>query len=236
MGPLFFDSFLMRFGLTLFTHFFDLMGFLVHFILQIDQSLGVMITQYGIFTYAILFLVVFAETGLIVTPFLPGDSLLFAAGTLAGRGLLSLPLLLLLIFLAAVLGDTVNYAVGRFFGLRLFKENSRFLKKSHLEKTHQFYDKHGEKTIVLCRFVPIVRTFAPFVAGLGSMHYGKYMMYNVIGGALWVILFLGLGYAFGDLPIIRKSLTLTMLAIVGLSMLPLVYEAWSHWRRRPRQV
>lgn len=222
--------------MTLFTHFLDLAGFLVHFILQIDQSLSAMITQYGIFTYAILFLVVFAETGLIVTPFLPGDSLLFAAGTLAGRGLLSLPLLLLLIFLAAVLGDTVNYAIGRFFGLRLFKENSRFLKKSHLEKTHQFYDKHGEKTIVLCRFVPIIRTFAPFIAGLGSMHYGKYMMYNVIGGALWVILFLGLGYAFGDLPLIRKSLTLTMLAIVGLSLLPLAYEAWSHWRRRPRQV
>jgi membrane-associated protein len=217
--------------LTLITQFYDLIFLLVHFILQIDQHLEGMITQYGIFTYLILFLIVFAETGLIVTPFLPGDSLLFAAGTLAGRGLLSLPMLMGLIFLAAVLGDTLNYAVGRFFGLRLFNENSRFLKKEYLEKTHQFYAKHGEKTIVLCRFVPIIRTFAPFVAGLGNMHYGKYMSYNIIGGALWVLLFLGLGYAFGDLPIIRKSLTLTMMAIVGLSLLPLVYETWAHWRR-----
>ncbi len=222
--------------MTLFTQFYDLIMILVHFILQIDQSLEGMITQYGIATYLILFLIVFAETGLIVTPFLPGDSLLFAAGTLAGRGLLSLPMLMGLIFLAAVLGDTVNYGVGRFFGLRLFKENSRFLKKEYLDKTHQFYAKHGEKTIVLCRFVPIIRTFAPFVAGLGSMHYGKYMSYNVIGGALWVVLFLGLGYGFGDLPIIRKSLTLTMMAIVGLSLLPIVYEAWSHWRRTRRAV
>ena len=222
--------------MELLTQCYDLVLFLVHFIVQIDQSLEGMITQYGVFTYLILFLIVFAETGLIVTPFLPGDSLLFAAGTLAGRGLLSLPLLIGLVFIAAVLGDTVNYGVGRFFGLRLFKENSRFLKKEYLEKTHQFYAKHGEKTIVLCRFVPIIRTFAPFVAGLGNMHYGKYMSYNVIGGALWVLLFLGLGYGFGDLPIIRKSLTLTMLAIVGLSLLPLVYETLVHWRRSRKAV
>jgi len=214
------------------THVYDGFFFVIHFVLQIDQYLGSMISQFGWRIYPVLFLIIFAETGFIVTPILPGDSLLFAAGTLAGRGLLDFPTLLATIFCGAVLGDTVNYSIGHFFGLRLFRKDSRFLKQSYLDKTHQFYEKYGEKTIVLCRFVPIVRTFAPFVAGLGRMHYGKYMTYNVVGGALWAVLFLGLGYVFGDLPFIRKSLTLAMGGIVMLSLLPMGYEYWAHRRRQ----
>jgi membrane-associated protein len=209
--------------------------FMINFVLKIDQYLEMIIKDYGVLTYLILFLIIFCETGLIVTPILPGDSLLFVAGAIASRGLLDVRLLILLIAVAAIIGDMTNYAVGRFFGVRLFKNQSRFLKKEYIEKTHKIFEKYGNKAIVICRFVPIVRTFTPFVAGFGQMNYGKFMLYNVLGGLSWALIFLLGGYYFGEIPVIKKSLTLTIIGIVLLSMVPMFVEIVKA-RRASREI
>jgi len=196
------------------------------FFLHLDKSLQGVINHYGTLTYIILFAVIFAETGLVVTPFLPGDSLLFAAGALAsGTGLNPL-LIFVVLSIAAVLGDAVNYAVGRFIGKRAFSGEFKFLKKEYLDKTHAFYEKYGNKTIVLARFVPIVRTFAPFVAGVGEMKYHHFAMYNIFGGVLWVGSLTAAGYFFGGIPIVKKNFELVILAIIILSILPGIFEWW----------
>lgn len=212
--------------------FLDLVFFLFNFVLKIDQYLEIIIKDYGALTYLILFLIIFCETGLIITPILPGDSLLFVAGAIASRGLLDIRLLFLLITSAAILGDMVNYTVGRFFGVSLFKRKSRFLKKEYIDKTHAIFEKYGNKAIVLCRFVPIVRTFTPFIAGFGQMHYGKFMTYNVVGGISWAVIFLLGGYYFGEMPFIKNSLTLTIIGIVILSCIPMIVEIIRAKRRR----
>ena len=197
---------------------------LIEYILHLDKFLGQIIQQYGTWTYLLLFLVIFMETGFVVTPFLPGDSLIFAAGTFAGMGYLNIAILFIVLCAAAILGDTVNYWIGHYIGPRAFSGNIRFLKKEYLDRTHAFYEKHGGKTIIIARFIPIIRTFAPFVAGVGAMTYGKFITYNVVGGVLWVALFTFLGYFFGSLPFVRDNFTFVILAIVFISVLPAVFE------------
>jgi membrane-associated protein len=202
----------------------------VDLFLHLDEYLNVVIQTYGGWTYGLLFTVIFIETGLVVTPFLPGDSLLFAAGTFAALGSLNVYFMWGLLFVAAVLGDTVNYWVGHKLGLAIFDTQNRFLKKvlkrEYLEKTEAFYAKHGGKTIVLARFVPIVRTFAPFVAGVGTMNYGRFISYNVIGGFLWVTLFLFMGYFFGNIPFVKANFELVIIGIILVSVLPMFIEYW----------
>lgn len=207
---------------------FDL---LIDFILHIDQHLNDIIQNFGVWTYAILFTVIFAETGLVITPFLPGDSLLFAAGTFAALGSLNVFILWLVLFVAAVLGDTVNYWIGKKIGPRVFEQDFRFLKREYLEQTQAFYDKHGGKTIVLARFVPIVRTFAPFVAGVGTMNYSRFLTFNVFGAFIWTALFVFLGYFFGNIPIVKENFELAIIGIILLSVLPMVYEWLKHRSR-----
>lgn len=198
---------------------------LVNIFLHLDKYLGQAISDYGTWTYLLLFLIVFCETGLVVTPFLPGDSLLFAAGALAATvPALDVKVLLLLLGVAAILGDTVNYAIGQAIGPRAFTSNVRFLKREYLERTQQFYEKHGGKTIILARFVPIVRTFAPFVAGVGTMKYGRFVVYNVAGGCLWVAMFTLGGFFFGNLDFVKKNFSLVVVGIVLISVLPMVWE------------
>ncbi len=214
----------------------DTLKHLIDLFLHLDKHLQPIIESYGVWTYLILFLIVFCETGLVVTPFLPGDSLLFTAGAFAATGAFSLPWLMVLLFVAAVLGDTVNYWIGRYLGPRLLAmERIRLIKPEHLDKTHQFYERYGGKTIVIARFVPIVRTFAPFVAGLGEMSYAKFMAYNVGGGALWVVICTGAGYLFGNLPFVQDNFSLVILGIIGVSLLPAVVEVWRE-RRRTREA
>ena len=193
--------------------------------LHLDEHLNQIVTTYGVWTHLILFAIVFAETGLVVTPFLPGDSLLFAAGALAALGSLDLWLLVVLLIGAAILGDTVNYWVGAWIGPRAFSGNVRFLRKDYLERTHAFYEKHGGKTIILARFVPIIRTFAPFVAGVGAMSYPRFILYNVTGAVLWVGLFVPLGYFFGNMPTVKENFSLVILAIIAISVMPIAVEA-----------
>jgi membrane-associated protein len=201
--------------------------------LHLDQHLNRIVTDYGVWTHLILFAIVFAETGLVVTPFLPGDSLLFAAGALAALGSLDPWLLIVLLTGAAILGDTVNYWVGAWIGPRAFSGNVRFLRKDYLDRTHAFYEKHGGKTIILARFIPIIRTFAPFVAGVGAMSYPKFITYNVVGAVLWVGLFVPLGYYFGNMPTVKKNFSLVILAIIAISILPIALEAIRARRSRP---
>ncbi len=199
--------------------------------LHLDEHLKTIITQYGTGTYAILFAIIFAETGLVVTPFLPGDSLLFAAGIFAHpqHGPLNIGLLMALLTVAAILGDTLNYHIGKLFGHRLFRnEKSKVFKRSHLDKTHAFFEKHGGKTIIIARFVPIVRTFAPFVAGMGSMSYGKFLLYNVVGGVLWVVICVSAGYFFANVPVVKDRFELVIFAIIGVSLIPAVVEVLNH--------
>ncbi len=211
----------------------ELLAQFVDILLHLDRYLGVFLHEYGTWIYLLLFLVVFAETGLVVTPFLPGDSLLFVTGALAATGGLDVATLCALLIAAAILGDTVNYWIGDWFGLRLFNDpNARFLRREYLERTHRFYERHGGKTIVIARFVPIIRTFAPFVAGVGEMTYRKFLMYNVLGALLWVLSFVFAGYYFGNLPFVKKNLTLVILAIIILSILPGVIEYLRHRRER----
>jgi membrane-associated protein len=210
----------------------DLLKQLIDVFLHLDKHLADVTRDYGAWTNAILFAIVFCETGLVVTPFLPGDSLLFTAGALASLGTLNVWALFLLLSVAAVLGDTVNYWIGKKIGPRAFDGSVKFLKQEHLQKTEAFYEKHGKKTIILARFVPIVRTFAPFVAGVGSMTYGTFIAYNVIGGVAWVAICVFSGYFFGNIPIVKKNFSLVVLAIIGISVLPLAWEWWKARKAR----
>lgn len=197
---------------------------LIDFILHIDVHLSELIRDHGAQTYAILFAIVLVETGLVIMPFLPGDSLLFAAGTFAAKGDFHVLWLGVLLSLAAVIGDSLNYAVGHYIGPKVFQRNYRWLNREHLRHTEEFYARHGGKTIILARFVPILRTFAPFVAGVGTMNYGRFLAYNVIGGLVWVWSFVLLGYYFGNLPIVKSNFTLVIAAIIVISILPIVLE------------
>lgn len=212
--------------------FFDMFLLMINFILKIDVYLLTFAEQYGSYLYGILFLIVFCETGLIVTPILPGDSLLFAAGAICSRGILDPFLTIGVTIVAAFLGDLVNYSGGRFFGVKLFKDNSRFLKKSYIDKTELFYQKYGAKAIVFCRFVPIVRTFAPFIAGFGKMNYGTFIFYNIFGAVLWAPTFVLAGYFFGNIPVVREMFTLTIFGIIGVSLIPLLVEFIRGYRKR----
>jgi membrane-associated protein len=205
----------------------ELIKYLFDLFLHLDKHLSVIIQDYGTWTYLLLLLVIFVETGLVVTPFLPGDSLLFAAGTFASPALgssLNIWLLWVLLCFAAILGDTINYWIGHFIGPRAFSGEIRFLKKSYLDRTHEFYEKHGGKTIILARFIPIIRTFAPFVAGVGCMSYKYFIAYNVIGGIAWVTLFTWGGYFFGTLPFVQDNFSLVVLAIILISIMPALAE------------
>ncbi|MFN2160154.1 MAG: DedA family protein [Anaerolineales bacterium] len=217
----------------------EIISYFIDFILHLDEHLSTIIQNYGTWTYLILFVIIFMETGLVVTPFLPGDSLLFAAGTFASPALgsaLNIFLLWALLVAAAVIGDTVNYWVGHFIGPRAFSGEVRFLKKEYLDRTHEFYEKHGGKTIILARFVPIIRTFAPFVAGVGEMSYGRFISYNVIGGVLWVSIFTMGGYFFGNLPFVKENFTVVVVAIIFISVLPAVYEIVKERLNKPSKA
>lgn len=195
------------------------------FFIHLDQHMMTLTAEYGVWAYAILFVIVFAETGLVVTPFLPGDSLLFAAGAVCVVGSLNAPLLIVLLIVAAVLGDGVNYAIGARFGERLFtSESSKFFNKRHLTRTHEFYEKYGGKTIVLARFMPIVRTFAPFVAGIGKMRYSKFVVFNIVGAIVWVAGFVVLGMLFANQDYVKKNFSLVIIAIIVISLLPMFVE------------
>lgn len=213
----------------------DVIHFLIDFVLHIDVHLDALVRDYGLWIYAILFLIIFCETGLVVTPFLPGDSLLFVAGTLSaiGSNHINVHLMLLLLIVAAILGDACNYTIGKFFGEKLFSNpDSKIFKQSHLEKTHGFYERHGGKTIIIARFVPIVRTFAPFVAGMGRMHYGRFFSFNVVGGVCWVALFLYAGFFFGELEFVKKNLSLLIVVIIFVSLLPGIIEIIRQKRKK----
>jgi len=209
----------------------DLLKQVMDIFLHLDTHLADVTRDYGAWTNALLFTIVFCETGLVVTPFLPGDSLLFTAGALASLGNLNVWVLFALLSLAAILGDTANYWIGKKIGPRAFDGSLRFLKLEHLRKTEKFYERHGKKTIILARFVPIVRTFAPFVAGIGSMTYGTFLAYNVIGGVAWVGICLAAGYFFGNIPVVKANFSLVVLAIVFISTLPIVIEGLRARRR-----
>ncbi|CAQ83544.1 MULTISPECIES: DedA family protein [Photorhabdus] len=221
-----------------FAHIFDFAKFIFDFILHIDIHLAELVAQYGNWVYGILFLILFCETGLVVTPFLPGDSLLFVAGALAALDSndLNVHVMVALMITAAIIGDAVNYAIGRIFGERLFTNpDSKIFRRSYLEKTHEFYEKHGGKAIILARFVPIIRTFVPFVAGMGKMSYRHFAAYNVIGALVWVLLFTYSGYIFGDMPVVQQNLKLLIVAIIFISILPGVIEIWRHRRAVTKQ-
>lgn len=202
-------------------------------VLRLDHHVAQITTEYGVWTYVILFLVVFAETGLVVTPFLPGDSLLFAAGAVCAIGALNAPLLIVLLIIAAVLGDGVNYAIGARFGDKVFtSDTSRLFNRRHLERTHQFYEKYGGKTIVLARFVPIVRTFAPFVAGIGKMSYSRFALYNVVGAVAWVVIFVVLGLLFASQEIVKKNFSIVVFGIIAVSIMPMIIEVFRSRKQR----
>ncbi|MBX3278595.1 MAG: DedA family protein [Acidobacteria bacterium] len=210
--------------------------YLIDFILHLDRHLGELVAQYGVWTYVILFLIIFCETGLVVTPILPGDSLLFAVGALAATGALDVNLIFVLLTVAAIIGDTVNYWIGHAVGPKVFRgERSRLLNRRHLERTHEFYEKYGGKTIILARFIPIIRTFAPFVAGIGSMSYGKFLLYNVVGAIVWIAIFTYAGYFFGNIPIVKRNFTLVIFAIIIISVMPAVIEYWQHRRKKEKK-
>ena len=214
----------------------ELLRHAIDVVLHLDRYLNAVIQDYGVWTYLILFLIVFCETGLVVTPFLPGDSLLFAVGTFAAVGALDLWLTIGLLLVAAVAGDAVNYSIGARVGPAVFRRDDvRFLNRKHLDSTHEFYEHYGPITIVIARFVPIVRTFAPFVAGMGRMTYARFALYNVTGAVLWIVGLVLAGYAFGNIPIVRRNFSLVVLVIIALSILPAVIEGWrQHRRARPR--
>lgn len=209
----------------------ELLQSFIDVFLHLDAHLSEIIGQYGLWTYVILFLVVFCETGLVVAPFLPGDSLLFAAGAFAATGALDFLPLFILLTIAAIVGDSVNYAIGRSLGPKVFRKDGRFLHHEHLERTRRFYDVHGAKTIVLARFLPIIRTFAPFVAGVGNMKYETFVFYNIAGGVAWVFLFLAAGYGFGNIPFVRDHFSVVIMGIIVVSLIPMVVE---YLRKRRR--
>lgn len=204
----------------------ELLATFIDIMLHLDKHLTMLVAQYGAWVYAILFIIVFCETGLVVTPFLPGDSLLFVAGAVAAAGGMDIGLLIVLLIVAAVLGDAVNYAVGSWFGPKVFRwENSRFFNRTAFDRTHAFYEKHGGKTIIIARFMPLIRTFAPFVAGVAQMTYARFAMFNITGAVIWVVSLSLAGYWFGNLPWVKENLTLVILAIIAISLAPLVV-AW----------
>jgi len=208
---------------------------IIDIFLHLDRHLNDFIVTYGVWTYAILFLIIFAETGLVVTPFLPGDSLLFAAGALSAGGVLSPWWLCVILVAAAILGDSTNYAIGNYLGPRAFqKPNSRVFKKQYLDQTHQFYDRYGGRTIIVARFVPIVRTFAPFVAGVGTMSYARFMNFNVVGAVAWVAIFVWGGYWFGNIPIVQRNFGLVVIVVILLSVVPIIVE-WIKHRSNDRR-
>ncbi len=212
----------------------ELITTFIEYFMHLDKHLNVVIQSYGIWTYAILFLIIFCETGLVVTPILPGDSLLFAAGTFAALGSLQVEVLFTLLGLAAVAGDTLNYWIGYAVGPKVFQqEHGRFFKKEHLERTHRFYERYGGKTIIIARFMPIIRTFAPFVAGIGSMTYPRFITYNVVGGVAWIGLFVFGGYYFGNIPVVKQNFTFVLMAIIVISVLPGVIEFLRQRSRQP---
>jgi membrane-associated protein len=194
--------------------------------LHLDTHLDSVIQQYGQWTYLVLFVIIFCETGLVVTPILPGDSLLFAAGTFAARGSMDVTMLMGLLIVAAILGDAVNYSIGRALGPRVLSGKHRFLKQEYLQRTQRFYERYGGKTIIFARFVPIIRTFAPFLAGVGSMNYGRFALFNVTGAVLWIVLFVLGGFFFGNIPLVKDNFTLVILGVIVVSVLPAVIEAW----------
>lgn len=201
---------------------------IINFFLHIDKHLSSLISTYGTWSYAILFIIVFMETGVVVTPFLPGDSLLFAAGSFSALGTFNIVILYSLMVFAAILGDSINYMIGHTIGPKLIASKSRILKKEHLDKTHKYFEKYGGKTIIIARFIPIVRTFAPFVAGIGAMTYSRFIFYNITGGILWVSLFVLGGYFFGNIPLVKSNFTLVIMVIIVISVLPAVFEAIRH--------
>lgn len=202
----------------------DLLIQFVNIVLHLDKYLGIVIQNFGLLTYVFLFLVIFAETGFVITPFLPGDSLLFAVGALSALGSLNINFAWLILVVAAILGDTVNYWIGRFIGPKVFELNTRLLNKKHLERTHNFYEKHGGKVVILARFIPIIRTFAPFVAGVGKMRYAKFLTYNIVGGLAWISLFTFSGYFFGNIPIVKRNFSYVILVIIFISIVPLLVD------------
>ena len=215
----------------------DLLTLIVDFILHVDVHLQELMNNYGLWVYGILFLIIFSETGLVVTPFLPGDSLLFAAGALTVGSAMDVNVLALLLIVAAVLGNITNYTIGHFFGAKLFNNpDSKIFRRDYLDKTHAFFDKHGGKTIIITRFLPIVRTFAPFVAGMGAMTYKRFMAFNIVGGILWVCSFVYAGYLFGNMPIVRQNFTLLIMGIIVFSILPIVIETVRHRLKRSAEA
>jgi membrane-associated protein len=211
----------------------DLLKQFLEFLLHAENHLVAFIQNYGALVYALLFAIIFCETGLVVTPFLPGDSLLFAVGALTAQGLMAWEIVIPVLLAAAILGDSVNYAIGKWMGPKVFHyESSRFLKKEYLMKAHAFYEKYGGQAIILARFVPIVRTFAPFVAGVGTMNYAKFITYNVTGAFLWVGIFVGAGFFFGNLPFVRENLKVVILGIIIVSVLPIAWEFFKSWQEK----
>jgi len=208
---------------------------ILDFFIHLNKHLEAVVLQYGTWTYALLFLIVFCETGLVVTPILPGDSLLFVAGTLAASGALNVWTLVILLFCAAVLGDAVNYHIGKYLGAKVFEGDSRIFKRKYLERTHRFYEKYGGKTIIFARFVPIVRTFAPFLAGVGVMNYRHFAIYNLTGAALWVFAFIFGGYIFGQVELVKNNFTFVIFGIILISIMPALIEAWRS-RRETQQA
>jgi membrane-associated protein len=210
----------------------DFLKDLIGVVLHLDKHLDFIIKDFGAWSYLFFFAIIFAETGLVVAPFLPGDSLLFVVGAFAALGSLNILWLFIVLTAAAIIGDSVNYAIGKVFGEKMLAHGDhRFFKKEHVQKTHRFYEKYGGKTIILARFIPIIRTFAPFVAGIGKMGYVKFFIYNVTGALLWVSLFVFGGYFFGNMPLIKKNFTLTIFAIIVISVVPVVLELWKHQKR-----
>jgi membrane-associated protein len=207
----------------------EVVKFMIDLFLHLDKHLAAVITQYGGWTYGLLFVVIFIETGLVIMPILPGDSLLFAAGTFAALGSLNIWYVLGLLMVAAILGDTVNYSIGHYLGDRAY--NIKWIKKEYIDQTHAFFEKHGGKAIFLARFVPIVRTFAPFVAGIGNMSYSYFITYNFVGGIAWVALFTSAGFFFGNIDFVRKNFEVVIIAIILVSLLPMVYEWWKARRK-----
>lgn len=207
----------------------------IEYIMHLDSNLLIIINMFGPWAYVVVFTIIFLETALVLTPFLPGDSLLFAAGALAGIGTWDIWLLFLLLTVAAVLGDSINYSIGKFIGPKVFKYDGKLLNKEHLNKTHKFFDKYGGKTILIARFIPIIRTFAPFLAGVGKMNYFKFLMYNVVGGILWVGLFLWSGYFFGNIPFVKEHFTYFILGIIIVSMIPAFIEFYKHWSEKKQK-
>lgn len=202
----------------------NLVKWFVEFVLHMDKQLPLIVDSIGIWVYLVLFVIIFIETGVVILPFLPGDSLLFAAGAVAATTNMNFWVLLVLMPAAAILGDTLNYWIGHYIGPKVFSQNSRWFKREYLERTHAFYEKHGGKTILLARFIPIIRTFAPFVAGVGHMNYGYFLSYNIFGGILWTTLMLGAGRLFGELEFVKNNFELVVLAIVVISVMPPVFE------------